>query len=149
MKSDAKTIDEYLAALPDERREALSVVRQTIVDALADGFAEGMQYGMIGYFVPHSLYPAGYHTDPKQPLPFAALASQKRHMSIYLMGVYGDADLEKWFRQAWLASGKKLDMGKSCVRFKKVEDVALDVLAEAIARLSVQDYIERYEAARR
>jgi hypothetical protein len=108
-----------------------------------------MQYGMIGYYVPHRVYPAGYHCDPKQPLPFAALASQKNYMSLYLMCVYGDSPLAKWFREAWAKSGKKLDMGKACVRFKKLEDLALDVIGEAIRRVPARKYIEFCEGARK
>ncbi len=105
-----------------------------------------MQYGMIGYFVPHSVYPAGYHCDPKQPLPFAGLASQKNHMSIYLMCLYSDSDLQEWFRAAWTKTGKKLDMGKSCVRFKKIEDVPLKVIGQTIKRVPAKKFIERYES---
>ena len=104
-----------------------------------------MNYGMIGYVVPHTLYPVGYHCDPKQPLPFACLGSQKNHMAIHLMNVYGDPATEKWFRKAWLDSGKKLDMGKACVRFKKLEDVPLDVIGQVIARTPVKNYIARVE----
>jgi hypothetical protein len=104
-----------------------------------------MQYGMIGYYVPHKLYPDGYHCNPKQPLPFACLASQKNYMSIYMMTVYGDD--ETWFRTQWAKSGKKLDMGKCCVRFKKLENLALDVIAAAIRRVSLPQYIAIYEAA--
>ena len=102
---------------------------------------------MIGYSVPHSVYPAGYHCDPKQPLPFAGLASQKNYMSVYLMCVYGSKEHEEWFRAVWKKSGKKLDMGKSCIRFKKVEDVALDVIGEAIRRVPVKKFIAFYEEA--
>jgi hypothetical protein len=101
---------------------------------------------MIGYYVPHEVFPAGYHCDPKQPLPFASLASQKNHMAVYLMCVYGQPEQEKWFREAWAKTGKKLDMGKSCVRFKKLEDVALDVIGEAIRRVPAKAYIEHYES---
>jgi hypothetical protein len=114
---------------------------------LDPAIAEGMQYGMIGYSVPHTVYPPGYHVDPKQPLPFAALASQKNHIALYLMTVYADGEEEQWFRQRWAKSGKKLDMGKSCVRFKKADDLALDVLAEAIRRVSAKKHIAHYEAA--
>jgi hypothetical protein len=102
-----------------------------------------MNYGMIGYVVPHSLYPNGYHCYPKQALPFACLGSQKNHMAIYLMNVYGDPATEKWFRKAWQASGKRLDMGKTCVRFKKLEDVPLEVIGQVIARTPVKNYIAR------
>ena len=147
MKSTAKSPDDYLAALPSERREVLERIRAVIVKNLDEDYEEGMQYGMIGYYVPHRIYPAGYHCDPKEPLPFASLASQKNHMAIYLMCIHGSEEHSKWFREAWLATGRKLDMGKSCVRFKRIEDVALDVLGEAIRRVPVQAFITHYEAA--
>jgi hypothetical protein len=103
---------------------------------------------MIGYYVPHRVYPAGYHCDPKQPLPFAGLASQKNYMSLYLMCVYGDSEHSRWFRQAWLQTGKKLDMGKACIRFKKLDDLALDCISEAIRRVPAKKYIDYCEAAR-
>jgi hypothetical protein len=147
MQSKATTIEQYLVELPDDRRKALEVLRQVILKNLDTDFEEGMQYGMIGYFVPHRVYPAGYHCDPKQPLPFAHLASQKNHMSLYLMCIYGDSDLSRWFQQAWAKTGKKLDMGKACVRFKKLEDLALDVIAEAIKRMPAKKYVAICEAA--
>jgi len=143
--SNARTVDEYLASLPDDRRAAISAVRQVILANLPKGYEECMSYGMIGYVVPRSLYPAGYHCDPRLPLPFANLASQKNHMALYLMTVYGDPGTEQWFRKAWTATGKKLDMGKSCVRFKKLEDVPLEVVGQAIARVPVEKYIARIE----
>ncbi len=146
MQSKAKTVDQYLADLPDDRREALQAVRAVVLKNLPKGYEEGMQYGMIGYFVPHSVYPPGYHCDPKQPLPFAGLASQKNHMSIYLMCIYGDEEQQAWFRDAWAASGKKLDMGKSCVRFKKLDDVPLKVIGEAIRRVPAKKFIDHYES---
>lgn len=146
MQSQATTVDEYLAALPADRRAAISAVRKVIRASLDKRFEEGMQYGMIGYYVPHRIYPAGYHCDPKQPLPFAALASQKNYMPLYLMCVYGDTDLRKRFEAAWAKTGKKLDMGKSCVRFKKLEDLALDAIADAIRRVTAVEYIKRCEA---
>ncbi len=105
-----------------------------------------MNYGMIGYVVPHSLYPAGYHCDPKLPLPYANLGSMKSHMAIHLLSVYSDSDTATWFQKAWKASGKKLDMGKACVRFKKLEDVPLDVIGKVIARTPVKKYISVMEA---
>ena len=146
MQSKATTVKEYLEELPEDRRKALKQVRTVIRKNLGKGFKEGIQYGMIGYFVPHSVYPDGYHCDPKQPLPFASLASQKNHMAVYLMCIYGDPKHRKWFEKAWKQSGKRLDMGKGCVRFKKVEDVPLDVLGEAIRRVSLDDYLATYEA---
>ena len=134
MQSKATTVEQYLAELPEDRRKALEAVRRVVLKNLDKDYEEGIQYGMIGYYVPHRVFPKGYHCDPKQPLPFAGLASQKNHMSLYLMCIYGESDLSRWFRQAWAKTGKKLDMGKACVRFKKLDDLALDVIAEAIRR---------------
>jgi hypothetical protein len=160
MPSKAQTVEQYLASLPPDRRGAIEAVRNVLLANLdrgldgRSGYEEGMQYGMIGYYVPHSLFPAGYHCDPRQPLPFAALASQKNYMSLYLMGVYcgcmddgSDMSPEaKWFRQAWAKTGKKLDMGKACIRFRRVEDLALDVIGEAIRRLPAATYVRRYQS---
>jgi hypothetical protein len=146
MQSKAATVQEYLAELTPERRAAIEAVRQVILKNLDNDFEEGIQYGMIGYYVPHRVYPAGYHCDPRQPLPFAALASQKNYMSLYLMCVYGDSNHANWFKEAWAKTGKKLDMGKSCIRFKKVEDLALDVIAEAVKRVPAKKYVEHIEA---
>ncbi len=147
MQSKATTVQQYLDELPDDRRVAISVVRQVMRKNLPKGFEEGIQYGMIGYYVPHSVYPDGYHCNPKEPLPYASLASQKNHMSIYLMCIYGEEKHRKWFVDAWKESGKKLDMGKSCVRFKKLEDVPLQVVGQAIQRVTVKKYIDVYETA--
>lgn len=150
MQNKAATVQQYLAELPPDRRAAIEQVRAVILDNLdRQGYAEGMQYGMIGYFVPHSVFPAGYHADPKQPLPFAALASQKGHMSLYMMGIYASGEVRARFESAWARSGKKLDMGKSCIRFKNVEDLALEVVAEAIRELPARAYIAAYEAGLR
>ncbi|GMU34424.1 MAG: hypothetical protein AMXMBFR20_22960 [Planctomycetia bacterium] len=146
MMSKAKTVKEYLDGLPPDRRKAIEAVRKVIKKNLGKGYAEGITYGMIGYFVPHSVYPPGYHCDPKMPLPFAGLASQKNHMAIYLMCVYLNAGQQERFRKEWAKTGKKLDMGKSCIRFKKIEDVALDVIGEAVARVPVDELISYYEA---
>jgi hypothetical protein len=146
MQSNAANVDEYLASLPEDRHRDISVVRQVILDNLDSDYEEGMQYGGIGYYVPHSVFPAGYHCDPRQPLCFAGLASQKNHMSLYLMCLYGGGDLLDWFRAAWAKAGKRLDMGKACLRFKKVDDLALEVLAEAIRRVPAKKYIKFYEA---
>jgi hypothetical protein len=140
-------VDEYLNGLTDDRRKAIEDVRQVLLENLDQDYEEGIQYGMIGYYVPHQVYPAGYHCDPKQPLPFAALASQKNYMSLHLMCVYGDTAHSEWFQKAWAKTGKKLDMGKACIRFKKVDDLALDVIAEAIRRVPAKKYIEHCEAA--
>jgi hypothetical protein len=147
MQSKAKTVQEYLDQLPDHRREAISAVRDVMLKNLPKGFEEGMQYGMIGYFVPHSVYPDGYHCNPKEPLPYASLAAQKNYMSIYLMCIYGDEAHRDWFVEAWNKTGKKLDMGKSCVRFKKLEDVPLKVVGQAMKRVTVKKFIDFYEHA--
>jgi hypothetical protein len=149
MPAKPTTVDEYLASLPDDRRKAIETVRRVILENLDTDFEEGIQYGMIGFYVPHRVYPAGYHCDPKQPLGFAGLGSQKNYMSLYLMCTYGDPDRAKRFREAWAKTGKKLDMGKACVRFKKVEDLALDVIAETIRGITAKKYVEHCEAALR
>lgn len=140
------TIGGYLATLPEDRRWAIEHLRRTILDNLGDGFQEGMQYGMIGYYVPHEIFPQGYHCDPSQPLPFASLGSQKNHMALYLHGLYGDAKRSAAFAKAWKATGKKLDMGKCCVRFKSLNDVPLAVVGDVIAKVSVANYVKQYEA---
>lgn len=147
MQSKAATVEEYLASLPEERRRAIQVVRKVILDNLDPGFREGMQYGMIGYCVPHSIYPAGYHCDPRQALPFAGLASQKNHMALYLMCLYVHQPLADEFRRAWEKTGKRLDMGKSCIRFRRVEDLALDVIGDTIRQITVDKYVAQYEKA--
>lgn len=145
MQSKATTVQQYLDELPADRRPAIEGVRAVIRKNLDPVFEEGMQYGMIGYYVPHRVYPAGYHCDPRQPLPFICLASQKKYLSLYLGCVYGP-DREKPFREAWAKTGKKLDMGKSCVRFKKVEDLALDVIGASIRQVSARKFIDYYES---
>jgi uncharacterized protein YdhG (YjbR/CyaY superfamily) len=147
-KTAPETPKDYLDGLPDDRRKALAKLRATIRKQLPKGYKEGIQYGMIGYFVPHSIYPDGYHTDPKQPLPFASIASQKNHMALYLFCLYTDEKSMKSFVKEWKASGHKLDMGKSCVRFKSIEDVPLEVVGKAISRICVEDFIASYEGSR-
>jgi hypothetical protein len=147
VQSKATTVKDYLAELPADRRAAIQAVREVILKNLDDDFEEGITYGMIGYYVPHSIYPPGYHCDPRQPLPFANLASQKNHMALYLMCVYADQEQRKRFETDWKKAGKKLDMGKSCVRFKRLEDLALDVIGETIRRVSARKYIETCERA--
>ena len=146
MPSKPTTVKDYLDSLPEDRRKAVSAVRTVIRKNLPKGYKEGIQYGMIGYYVPHSLYPDGYHADPKQPVPFAGLASQKNHMAIYLFCIYTSAEAKEAFVNAWKASGCKLDMGASCVRFKKIEQVPLDVLGSTIKKISVKKFISSYEA---
>ncbi len=150
MQSKATTVEQYLASLPEDRRAALTAIRKVILANLdcgpdgKSGFTELMQYGMIGYAVPHSVFPPGYHCDPKQPLPYAGLASQKNHMSLYLMCVYGHTESHAQFQKEWLATGKKLDMGKACIRFKKLDDVAIDVIGATIKRITAKKYIDLY-----
>lgn len=146
MQSKASTVADYLAELPADRRSAIESVLAVIRKHVDPTYQEGMQYGMIGYSVPHSVYPPGYHCDPKQPLPFVCLASQKNYMSVYLGCVYGNPDQEEWFLEAWAKTGKKLDMGKACIHFKKVEDLALEVIGESIRRMPVPKYIQFYES---
>jgi uncharacterized protein YdhG (YjbR/CyaY superfamily) len=146
MRSEAKTVAEYIASLPEDRRDAIKAVRAVVKKHLPAGYKEGMDFGHIGWSVPLSVYADTY---TGQPLCYAALASQKNHMALYLMSVYGDTDHRKWFEAAWKKTGKKLDMGKSCIRFKKVDDLPLDVITEAIARTPVDKYVAAYEAARK
>jgi len=145
MQSKAASVQQYLDELPDDRRRAIEGVRAVILKNLDPVFQEGMQYGMIGYYVPHSVYPPGYHCDPKQPLPFICLASQKNYMSVYLGCAYGPGR-EEPFRKAWAKTGKKLDMGKSCVRFRKLDDLALDVIGDAIRNFRARAFTEYYES---
>jgi len=142
------TVAEYLASLAEDRRGPIEAVRKVILKNLDKDYEEGMQYGMIAYYVPHRVFPAGYHCDPSQPLCYAALGSQKQHMALYLMCVYGSEEHKKWFEGAWKKTGKKLDMGKSCVRFKKLEDVPLEVVGEAIKRVPAKKYVKSYVEAR-
>src|ERR1041384_883118 len=139
------TVASYLGALPAERKRALSQVRSVIRKHLPKGYRETMQYGMICYVVPLSIYPEGYLGKADVPLPYLSLASQKSHVAVYLMGLSTDAKLAAWFTAAWKKTGKKLDLGKSCLRFDAIEDVALDVLGEAVAKLPVSDHVALYE----
>lgn len=148
MQSKARTVEEYLASLPADRRAAITAVRKVILDNLDKDYEEGMSYGAIGYYVPHRVYPPGYHCDPRLPLPFAGLGSQKHYMSLGIMCNYGGSAEEKRFRAAWLKTGKKLDMGKCCVRFKRLEDVPLEVIGESIRRMPAKKFIEQYEKSR-
>lgn len=146
MQSRAATVDAYLAELPEHRRAVVAAVLKIIRKHIQPGFEEGMQYGMIGYHVPYALYPPGYHCEPKQPLPYACLAAQKNYFSLYLMSLYsGDGEDGKWFQSEWKKTGKKLDMGKSCIRFKSLDDLALDVIAECFRRMTWQRHVELYE----
>jgi len=142
------SVSEYLAALPADRRAAISTVRKTINDNLPRGYEEGIQFGMIGWYVPLSLYPAGYGENKKVPLPLVGLASQKTGMVLHFIGLYMNPTLSEWFVREYQKSGKKLDMGKGCVRFNKLDDLPLDVVGRTIARVSVKEQIATYEAPR-
>ncbi|MFM9181082.1 MAG: DUF1801 domain-containing protein [Phycisphaerales bacterium] len=144
MKSEATTVKEYLDALPDDRRAGIQAVRKVIRRNLDTEYEECMLYGMICYVVRRRAWPHGYHCDPSKPLTMAALASQKHCLSVYLMGVYGNATERAWFERSWAKSGKRLDMGSACVRFKTADDAALDVIGEAIRRTPAKAYVERY-----
>jgi hypothetical protein len=147
MQSKASTVAKYLSELPPDRRAAVEAVRRVILASIdRDNVEEGMQYGMIGYFIPYSVYPPGYHCKPKQPLPYICLASQKNYLSLYMMGLYDGTAEAQAFRDAWIKAGKKLDMGKSCIRFKRADDLALDVIATTIRNTPIDAYIARYEA---
>jgi Domain of unknown function (DU1801) len=146
MQSKATTVDAYVAELPEDRQKIINEFRKVIKKNMPKGFQECMNYGMIGWVVPHSKYPAGYHCNPKDPLPFMGLASQKNSVNFYHMGIYADPKLLKWFTEAHAkASPKKLDMGKSCIRYKKMEDIPFQLFAELAAQISPDEWIARYE----
>ena len=146
MQSKATTVEAYVAELPEDRQKMINEFRKVIKKNMPKGFQECMNYGMIGWVVPNSKYPGGYHCNPKDPLPFMGLASQKNSVNFYHMGIYGDPKLLKWFKDEHAkASSKKLDMGKSCVRYKKAEDIPLKLIGELAAKISVDDWIARYE----
>lgn len=147
MQSKATTVDQYIAEAPQERQEALQKLRATILKHLPNGFEEAMGYGMAGYAVPHGIYPAGYHCTPHLPLPFMGFASQKNSINFYHMGIYADETLYNWFLAEYAKfSKKKLDIGKSCMRFKKTEDIPFDLIGELVSKISVQDWIATYES---
>lgn len=146
MQSKATTVDAYLAEVPEDRQKAMSKLRSVIKKNLPKGFKEEMNYGMIGYVVPHSKYPAGYHCDPKMPVPFLNIASQKNTINVYHMGMYANPKLEKWFVDAYnKATGKKADKGKSCLRFKKPEEIPFDLIGELASKITVDEWIHLYE----
>jgi len=145
MQSKAATADEYLKELPEDRREAIAHLRKLINKNLPKGYVEHMGYGMLCWSIPLQRYPNTYN---KQPLGIVALASQKQYMSLYLFGTYSDPAVEAWFNEAWKKSGKKLDMGKSCLRFKKLDDLALDVVTEVVGKVTPEALIARYEEVR-
>lgn len=146
MKTKAKTVEEYISILPEDRREGIIKLRETVLGNLPDGFVEEMNYGMIGYVVPHSLYPDGYHCAPEMPLPFVNIANQKNHIGFYHMGVYASPELNKWFTEEYAKVSKyKLDMGKSCIRFKKPEKITYELIGELMQKMNVEEWIKLYE----
>jgi hypothetical protein len=148
MNIPAKSPEDYISQIPEERRDAFQRLRKVILDHLPGGFSEGMTYGMISYFVPHDVYPAGYHCDPKLPLPFMSIASQKNFIAFYHMGIYADKEILDWFISEYPKYVKsKLDMGKSCIRFKKPDQIPFDLIAELIGKISSSRWIEMYESA--
>lgn len=146
MKYKANNPEEYIAQVPEERQGALQKLRKLMLDNLPEGFEEQMSYGMIGYVVPHSIYPAGYHCTPELPLPFVSFASQKNFIGFYHMGIYASPELLDWFVGEYPKHCKrKLDMGKSCIRFKKIDDIPYELLAELVQKMSVNDWVNLYE----
>jgi uncharacterized protein YdhG (YjbR/CyaY superfamily) len=150
MQSKAATPQEYLNELPAERKMVMEKIRNKILENLPEGFQEVMGYGMLGYVVPHSIYPDGYHCNPKMPLPYINVASQKNFVVLHSMGLYGNKKLLEWFVAEYAKHCKtKLDMGKGCVRFKKMDDIPYELIGELAGRVSVADWIIAYENARR
>lgn len=146
MQSTAKTVLEYLNELPEERKFAFLILRDTILNNLPKGFEEEINFGMIGYNVPHSKYPSGYHCNPKLPLPFIAIASQKNFIALYHMGIYVNPELLEWFTTEYPKySSQKLDMGKSCIRFKKTDQIPYALIEELVGKISMEEWIEIYE----
>lgn len=146
MKIEATTPDEYISKLPKERQEPMQQLRNIITENIPEGFEETMSYGMIGYVVPHSIYPAGYHVDPKLPLPFINIASQKNFIAVYHSGVYADKNIYDWFIGKYPKHSKtKLDMGKSCIRFKKIDQIPFELIGELVKKITPQKWIKIYE----
>ncbi|MBY8961390.1 DUF1801 domain-containing protein [Flavobacterium sp. D11R37] len=147
MQSEAVTPQDYIQSLPEDRQAAMQQLRQVIQENLPEGFKECMAYGMLGYVVPHETYPPGYHCNPKTPLPFLSIASQKNFIALYHMGLYADKELYEWFVGEYPNNSKyKLDMGKSCIRFKKPEAIPYELIAELLTKMTPQQWITLYEA---
>ena len=146
MKIEANSPEEYLQNVPEKRKQAMSKLRDVIKENIPQGFEETMSYGMIGYVVPHSLYPDGYHCDPSLPLPFMNLASQKNFIAVYHSGIYARKEMHDWFVEEYKSrTGKKPDMGKSCIRFKKTEDIPFELIGELSSKITSREWIETYE----
>ncbi|WP_243473624.1 DUF1801 domain-containing protein [Winogradskyella sp. MH6] len=148
MQYDATSPEDYISQVPEERQDTLKKLRKVIKDNLPKGFEEGMQYKMIGYYVPHSVYPDGYHCDPNTPLPFMSFASQKNSINLYHMGIYAKKELLDWFVGEYPKHCKrKLDMGKSCIRFKKMDEIPFELIGELTKKMSSEEWIDIYESA--
>jgi uncharacterized protein YdhG (YjbR/CyaY superfamily) len=148
MQSNATSIEAYLEEIPEERKETFHKLRDTILKNIPKGFSEQLSYGSLGYVVPHSIYPNGYHCNPKLPLPFIAIASQKNFIALYHMGIYAKPELLNWFVAEYPKhSTQKLDMGKSCIRFKKMDQIPFELIAELVQKMSVQEWITCYESS--
>lgn len=140
------SVEEYIENVSDDRKSAILKLRETINDNIPEGFKETISYGMPGYVVPHEIYPKGYHCDPKLPLPFLSYASQKSHIALYHMGIYMNDDVMKWFVEEYPKHSKyKLDMGKSCIRFKTPDRITYDLIGELLQKISMEEYIKQYE----
>ena len=147
MQSSATTPKEYMENLPEDRKESMNRLREVIQQNIPEGFEERISYGMLGWVVPHSLYAPGYHCDPKLPLPFLSIASQKNFIAVYHMGIYADKKLHDWFVDEFAKQSKyKLDMGKSCIRFKKPEAIPYELIGQLVSKMTPEKWIERYEA---
>lgn len=147
MQSKAETVEKYIDELSVDRKEVIQKLRQIVLENLPEGFQECMNYGMIGYVVPHSIYPDGYHCDTSLPLPFMNIASQKNHIGFYHMGIYSDENLLNWFTEEYKNQvPTKLDMGKSCIRFKNPKKIPFDLLGELVSKMTVDQWIEKYES---
>ena len=148
MTSAAKTVEEYMNNLPEDRKKPMELLRNSMLKNVPKGFEEGMNYGMIGYYVPHTIYPKGYHCKPTDPLPFITFASQKKSINFYHMGIYANKDLYDWFVAEYPKhSTRKLDMGKSCIRFNKFDEIPFELLGELVTKISVAEWIAMYESA--
>lgn len=146
MQYKADTPDDYISLLPEDRQGPIIKLRQLINKNLSEGFEEGMNYNMIGFYVPHSVYPEGYHCDTKLPLPFMNLASQKKFIAVYHMGMYANKEILEWFTNEYPKHCKyKLDMGKSCIRFKKMDDIPYQLIGELTAKMSSKEWVDLYE----
>ncbi|KAA1247739.1 DUF1801 domain-containing protein [Aquimarina sp. RZ0] len=147
MQYEAKTPDEYINAIPEERKDAMNTLRKVIKENLPEGFSEKISYGMIGYIVPHTIFPEGYHCDPKLPLPFMNIASQKNFIAVYHSGIYASQELMDWFVAEYPKYVKtKLDMGKSCIRFKKIDQIPMQLIGELASKMTVNQWINIYKS---